>query len=136
MEERSSRATVASIQTEYVRNLQKQQQRKAARKVRLFRRLAILGIISAIFFGALIHTHFKQKQVLADKEQQKAELTVQLQEVQAEQELLEKQLVKLDDDEYIAKLARKEYFLSDRNEIIFSIPEKHQKKDGNMEGKE
>ncbi|MFS0577335.1 septum formation initiator family protein [Sporosarcina sp. 179-K 3D1 HS] len=136
MEERSSRATVASIQTEYVRNLQKKQHRKAALKVRLFRRLAVFGIISAILFGGLIHTNLQQKQVLADKEQKKAELTAQLKQVQAEQDVLKKQLVKLDDDEYIAKLARKEYFLSDRNEIIFSIPEKNQKKDENVEGKE
>jgi cell division protein DivIC len=32
-------------------------------------------------------------------------------------------IVKLNDDEYIAKLARKEYFLSNDNEIIFTLPE-------------
>ncbi|MBO1910044.1 septum formation initiator family protein, partial [Microvirga sp. 3-52] len=41
-----------------------------------------------------------------------------------EQEMLMNQLAKLEDDEYIAKLARQEYFLSDDNEIIFSMPNK------------
>ena len=40
--------------------------------------------------------------------------------------------VKLNDDDYIAKLARKEYFFSKKNEIIFNIPEdKKEKSTGN-----
>ena len=46
--------------------------------------------------------------------------------------MLTGRLAKLNDDEYIAKLARQEYFLSDKNEIIFSLP----KKDGKGEKKE
>ncbi len=44
--------------------------------------------------------------------------------------------MKLNDDDYIAKLARKEYFLSEKNEIIFSIPENKKKTDEQDEGKE
>ena len=46
-----------------------------------------------------------------------------------ERDQLAKQLEKLNDDEYIAKLARQEYFLSDKNEIIFSLPKKEQKEE-------
>ena len=42
--------------------------------------------------------------------------------------LLKEEIVKLNDDDYIAKLARKEYFLSDDNEIIFTLPEKRKKR--------
>jgi cell division protein DivIC len=44
-----------------------------------------------------------------------------------EETLLKEEIVKLNDDDYIAKLARKEYFLSDENEIIFTLPEKKSK---------
>ncbi len=63
-------------------------------------------------------------------------MLAQLEEVQEEQEMLKRQLVKLNDDDYIAKLARKEYFLSDKNEIIFSVPENKKKKDKKDDGKE
>ena len=73
--------------------------------------------------------YIQQQQTLKEKEQQKMETLAKLEEVKDQQELLKKQLVKLDDEDYIAKLARKEYFLSDKNEIIFSVPENKKKKD-------
>lgn len=43
--------------------------------------------------------------------------------------MLNLQITQLEDDEYIAKLLRKEYFLSEEGDIIFVIPEKEDKKD-------
>lgn len=135
-QQRKSPATVATIQTEYVRSLQQKKNRENARKVRLYRRLTVFAIIVAVTFGGLIQMQIKQKQVLAIKEQQQVEMLAQLEVVQEEQEMLNRQLVKLDDDNYIAKLARKEYFLSENNEIIFSVPENKKKNDKKDDGKE
>ena len=49
--------------------------------------------------------------------------------VQEQKQMLELQIAKLQDDEYIAKIARKEYFLSEEGEIIFTIPKESDKKD-------
>lgn len=133
---RKSSATVASIGTEYVRSLQKKESRKHARKIRLYRRLTVFAVVAAIILGGMTQMYIKQKQVLEAKELEKIELTAQLEEVQQEQEALKRQLVKLDDDDYIAKLARKDYFLSENNEIIFSIPENKKKTDKKDNGKE
>ena len=133
---RKSSATVASIQTEYVRSLQKKESRKHARKIKLYRRLTVFAVVAAIILGGMTHMFFKQKQVLEAKEHEKMEMLAQLEDVQEEQETLKRQLVKLDDDDYIAKLARKEYFLSENNEIIFSIPENKKKTDKKDNGKE
>jgi cell division protein DivIC len=135
-QQRKSPATVATIQTEYVRSLQKKKNRKNARKIKLYRRLTVFAIIVAITFGGLTQMLIKQKQVLAAKEQQQVEMLAQLEVVQEEQEMLKRQLVKLNDDEYIAKLARKEYFLSENSEIIFSVPENKKKNDKKDDGKE
>lgn len=135
-QQRKSPATVATIQTEYVRSLQKKANRKNARKVKLYRRLTVFAIIVAVTFGGLTQMLIKQKQVLAAKEQQQVEMLAQLEVVQEEQEMLKRQLVKLDDDNYIAKLARKEYFLSENNEIIFAVPENKKKNDKKDDGKE
>lgn len=122
-QKRKSPATVASIQTEYVRSLQKKEVRVHARKIRLYRRLAVYAIIAVVILGGFTQTYFSQKQALSVKEQKKIELLAELEVVTAEQKVLERQIVKLSDDAYIAKLARKDYFLSDTNEIIFSTPE-------------
>jgi cell division protein DivIC len=133
---RKSPATVESIQTEYVRSLQKKESRKHARKIRLYRRLTVFAVVAVIILGGMTQMFIKQKQVLSVKEQQKVAMVAQLEEVKQEQETLKRQLVKLDDDDYIAKLARKEYFLSENNEIIFSIPENKKKTDKKDNGKE
>ncbi|MFJ7936819.1 septum formation initiator family protein [Sporosarcina sp. NPDC096371] len=135
-QQRKSPATVATIQTEYVRSLQKKEHRKNARKVKLYRRLTAFAIVAAVSFGSLTQLLIKQKQVLAEKEQQQVEMLAQLEVVQEEQESLKRQLVKLNDDDYIAKLARKEYFLSENSEIIFSVPENKKKIDKKDDGKE
>ena len=121
---RKSPATIASINKEYVQSLQQKIDRKKARKVRLYRRLAVFAFAALLILGFFTHSFFEQKKILALKEQEKAEKLAELKGVEDEQEMLINQLAKLEDDEYIAKLARQEYFLSDNNEIIFSMPNK------------
>jgi len=133
---KKSSERIASIQTEYVRSLKKKEDRKNARKVRLYRRLAVFAVVSAIILGSMTNMFITQKKALAAKELQKTEMLTQLEEVNEEQDMLKRQLVKLNDDDYIAKLARKEYFLSEKNEIIFAIPENKKKKDKKEDEKE
>ena len=121
---RKSSATIASINKEYVQSLQQKIDRKKARKVRLYRRLTVFAVAAIVILGFFTHSFFQQKELLAVKEQERVEKLAELKEVENEQEMLVDQLAKLEDDEYIAKLARQEYFLSDKNEIIFSMPNK------------
>src|SRR4051794_26575370 len=114
---RKSSTTVASIETEYIRSLRKKEIWRSKQKKRLQRKLFIYAVIAFVVLGGLTNMYIQQQQTLKEKEQQKVETLAKLDEVKDEQELLKKQLVKLDDDDYIAKLARKEYFLSDKNEI-------------------
>lgn len=115
--------SVSSINKDYVRSVERQEKHQKAHKVRLLRRLIAFAVLVAIAMVWLTMTMFSQSNVLAAKDQQKQEALKVLAEVKEEQEMLQSQIVKLNDDEYIAKLARKEYFLSEEGEIIFSIPE-------------
>lgn len=117
-----SSATVRPIHTDYVRSLEQKVNRKKAQKVRLYRRLAVFAITAAIILSVMTITFANQKRMLAAKEEEKEVLLVELAEVNEEQLFLNGQIAKLNDDEYIAKLAREQYFLSDKNEIIFSMP--------------
>lgn len=123
------RRNVTKIKNEYVRTKQQQDAVKRARKVRLYRRLAVFAAIVLVSFGILANIYVKQQKVLAEKKTEKEMLIEELALHEKERDQLAKQLEKLNDDEYIAKLARQEYFLSDKNEIIFSLPKKEEKEE-------
>lgn len=124
---------ISSINKDYVRSVERKEKRQKAHKVRLFRRLSAFAVIVVVVMGWLTITLFNQSQALAAKEEKKQESLQTLEEVRYEQEMLNSQILKLNDDEYIAKLARKEYFLSEKGEIIFAIPEKSNKNTNSKE---
>lgn len=76
----------------------------------------------------MISTYISQIAALDEREAEKKQLQRQLSGLERQQQILEEEIVKLNDDEYIAKLARKEYFLSEENEIIFNLPKKEEEK--------
>ncbi|WP_274308730.1 FtsB family cell division protein [Solibacillus daqui] len=102
---------------------------KAKKAVLLRRRLAIFLIIAVASIVGLAQFSSMQNERLADKQIKKAEVNAQLEESLEKQEMLNLQIAKLEDDEYIAKLARKEFFLSEEGEIIFTIPKTSDNKD-------
>ena len=114
---------ITSINTDYVRSVQRRETQNKSRKIRLIRRLVAFSVFSMLLIGFLVSALVNSKQTLAEKQLQKEEVAVELERVQEEQEMLKMQISKLNDDEYIGKLLRKEYFLSEEGEIIFSLPE-------------
>jgi cell division protein DivIC len=119
---------VQSLNNDYVRsNPQAKKQYKARQAVLRRRRMAIFFILAAVVIIGLVQANEVQKERLAAKEEQKAAVTEKLNETIETHELLKLQIAKLEDDEYIAKLARKEFFLSEEGEIIFTIPKTTEK---------
>lgn len=119
---------VQSLNNDYVRsNPQAKAQIKAKIAVRRRRRLAVFFILATVVIAALVKANMVQSERLAAKEETKAAVEERLEEALHRQELLNLQIAKLEDDEYIAKLARKEFFLSEEGEIIFTIPNKSDK---------
>ncbi|MER2072142.1 MAG: septum formation initiator family protein, partial [Psychrobacillus sp.] len=118
---------VASINTDYLRSVQRRESRIKSKKVRLFRRLAAFFIVSIAVTGFLIMTLVNSHQTLAEKKEQQVQVEEELAKVQEDQEMLKIQISKLNDDDYIGKLLRKEFFLSEEGEIIFSLPEENDK---------
>ena len=123
---------VAKIQTSYVKQ-QEAEEIHAGRKRRLlYRRLTVFftGAIALSFF--MISTLVSQSSTIEAKTAEKQRLDQELALLEKKEVALEEEIVKLNDDEYIAKLARKDYFLSENNEVIFNLPEvreKEEKKD-------
>ncbi|MBT2583847.1 septum formation initiator family protein [Planococcus sp. ISL-109] len=113
---------VTPLQNDFTRAAEIEGARKKAHHIRLYRRLTVFGLIillTSIWLGSTIYA---QSQTIAGKEQQHEEKLVQLEVVEKQQNKLEEQIRLLNDDDYLSKLARKDYFLSDEGEIIFTMP--------------
>lgn len=109
--------------------LQVKGQYKVSRAVILRRRrMTVFAIFALIVLGSMFKVTVHQNKVLAEKVAEKQKIEEELKEVLAEKESLELHVKQLDNDEYIAKLARKEYFLSEEGEILFTLPDPSTKK--------
>ena len=111
----------------------KEAKRLAKMRVARNRRLAVFFVMALFVIGFLGKTLMNQNERLEEKRQILKEREEELVEALETQELLKLQIAKLDDDEYITKLARKEYFLSEKGEIIFIIPDKTKEQSSDKE---
>jgi len=119
---------ITSLETNYMKQQEVTMRRAAKRKKLLIRRLSIFLLLTVALSYLVISTFIFRSDVLEAKKKEEAKLEKTLAELEKKQTLLENEVVKLNDDDYIAKLARSEYFLSEKGEIIFNIPEPKKKK--------
>ncbi|CAM3781657.1 FtsB family cell division protein [Cytobacillus oceanisediminis] len=129
----SKKRNVAKIETSYVRQQEAAEISAGRKRKLLFRRLAAFFTLAAVLSFFMISTLVSQSAALEEKVEEKNRLDKELAALQKKEVILEEEIVKLNDDEYIAKLARKDYFLSDNNEIIFNLPEETEKNKKNKE---
>ena len=110
-----------------------QQEKKAAtimkRKRGLKRRLTLYAVCAAIFTMLAVSTLISQNSTLHEKTLQKEKAENQLANLKKDEKALKAEIVKLNDDEYVAKLVRRDYFLSEEGEIIFNLPNDKEDRD-------
>ncbi|MFJ6211398.1 septum formation initiator family protein [Lysinibacillus sp. NPDC092081] len=116
------------LDNDYVRNTDKAINRKIQARKRKMRRIAFFAIIPVVIIAFLVNILFNQSETLAAKEQKKVEAKEHLSDLKEVRDSLNLKIKQLEDDEYIAKLLRKDYFLSEQGEIIFIIPDEKVKK--------
>lgn len=118
---------VTKIQTQYAVKQEEGMIIAARRKRVVLRRLSIFLVLAAVITCIMASTVISQNKAEAEKLEQKELLVKELALLKNEEALLKDEIIKLKDDDYIAKLARKEYFLSETDEIIFTLPQKKDK---------
>ncbi|MBY6088244.1 septum formation initiator family protein [Priestia flexa] len=112
---------VTKLNTEYSQqqqNLKKQTDRK---RIGLIRRLTFFGVLALLIGIGIVTTLITQASAIENKKAEKEKLEQQLTKLESKEKQLESEIVKLNDDEYIKKIARRDYFLSEDGEIIFNI---------------
>ena len=112
---------VTQLNTEYVSMQQNMQENSKRKRIGLIRRLTAFGLLVLTVSIIMISTLISQASAISSKEKEKAELTEQLAQLERKEKDLREEVVKLNDEEYIKKIARRDYFLSEEGEIIFNV---------------
>ncbi|PLR65696.1 FtsB family cell division protein [Bacillus sp. UMB0893] len=115
---------ITQLQSQYMQQQERKEQIIKRRKRGLIRRLTLFGLIAAVTSVIVLTTLISQSSAIDEKIHEEKVLQSQLTKLEKEEKVLEEEIVKLNDDEYIAKIARRDYFLSEDNEIIFNLPNK------------
>ncbi|ALV22470.1 FtsB family cell division protein [Carnobacterium antarcticum] len=114
---------IARLKNDYTqaKTLQAHRERKQKRSMR--RRLAVILFVGCLVIIGLTTKIWTSAQAISEMETEKAEAEVVLKKTETQQDYLNTQIKRLEDENYVAKLARSQYYLSKDNEIIFSLPE-------------
>lgn len=112
---------VTKIKSSYVDRYNQEMERKQRRKKQLLQRL--VGVTSAfvLILGVMTFYHFDQRAKFADKEQQSDSLMQEVGDLHKEKQSLQEEIALLKDEEYVLDIARTNYFLSKKGELIFQV---------------
>ncbi|MBA4538419.1 septum formation initiator family protein [Bacillus aquiflavi] len=128
-------ANVTKIQTTYAQQYENAEIKAARRRKLLVRRLVAFFIFVTVVSYIMVSTLISKAATIEAKKEEKVKLEKKLADLKIDQSILESEIEKLNDDEYLAKIARRDYFLSRENEIIFNLPlsEKEKEKETSTE---
>lgn len=101
---------------------------KGERKVRR-RRMLAMSILAFVLTFVFISIGINQKVDNKDLQDEVRETELVLEETNEEHEALKQEIAQLNDDNYIRRIARGDFFMSDSGELIFSLPESKKEKD-------
>ncbi|MDF1509533.1 septum formation initiator family protein [Robertmurraya sp. DFI.2.37] len=119
---------VTKLQSEYVKQHERNEVSASRRRKLLIRRLAMFFVLASVISYFMISTLISQASSLEEIKAEQQQLNEELAGLKKKEMILKEEIVKLNDDEYIAKLARKDYFLSEEGEVIFNISEEKEEK--------
>ncbi|HHY22039.1 MAG TPA: septum formation initiator family protein [Bacilli bacterium] len=113
---------VTELNNSFVQEQERLNHERQRKRRGLKRRLAVLGIISVILGSAVLVTINTQASSLNEKLAEKAELEQKLGQLQRNESALRQEIKNYNDREYIAEVARRDYYLSNEGEILFKLP--------------
>jgi len=110
-----------SYRTNTPLNRKKTPANKRQRRLAKWKKMAIAAfVVYALFVGQVI---FSQEKAIQEKQQEVDALSLESKVVQLENEKLQQKVERLDDEDYIAEIARQNYYLSKPGEILFIVPQ-------------
>lgn len=118
------RRNISQIQNEYKEQMERKQQQLKRKRRGLYRRLMVFGAVVLLSAIVIVSSLWSQASDISAKQEKKEDLLKQLEQLEAKKSDLKDEIVKLKDEDYVAELARKDYYLSKDGEIIFKFEDK------------
>lgn len=115
---------VTKLQSSYVLEHEQKEKKASKRRRIVMVRFTFLSVLLMALSAAFLYVLHSQSVNIEAKMRDQKKLEQQLESLEKQQKRLEEEIKRLHDDDYIAELARKKYFLSKQGEIIFTVPEK------------
>lgn len=112
---------VVKVINNYTRKRENEQKTKQVENRVAKRRTLLFGSILLVVAGILLIVAFNQKNQNQLIHEELVQAQVVLDERKTEAEDLEQQIRQLNDDDYITRIARSEFFLSEEGEIVFNL---------------
>ena len=118
----TKKKTVTRLDSNYVHQYDAYIERQKRKKQRLIRRLVLFSIVTALILGGMSVYHISQRILHAEKTEQYEQLEQELADLKAEEENLQEEIELLNNDDYVLDIARTNYFLTKKGELIFQLP--------------
>ncbi|GAA0478353.1 septum formation initiator family protein [Alkalibacterium sp. m-11] len=114
---------IARMKNDFIETKTLENIRAHKRHKKLKRRMRIIvaaGMLPVVLAGSTLARNYVK---LQDLEEQRVVAQQELESLDLQQKELAYYIGLLEDEEYVAKLARSEYYLTKDNEIVFSFPD-------------
>ncbi|ARK28457.1 FtsB family cell division protein [Halalkalibacter krulwichiae] len=114
---------VREMDKAYIKQREQELEREKRKRRGLFRRLVALAIIILILGSASIVTLYAQTSSLEGKKEEKQALEERLEQLKLEEKRLQQDIENYNDLDYIAEIARRDYYLTKPGETLFKLPD-------------
>lgn len=119
----NEKKTVTRLDSNYVQQYDAYIERQKRKKQRLIRRLVLFSIVTALVIGGMVAYHLNQRTLHAEKTENYEQLEVELADLEQEEIELTEEIELLNDENYVLDIARTNYFLTKKGELIFKLPD-------------
>lgn len=119
----TKKKTVTRLDSNYVQQYDAYIERQKRKKQRLIRRLVLFSIVTALIIGGMFAYQWNQRILHAEKTKQYEQLEQKMAELVDEEAALKEEIELLKDEEYVLDIARTNYFLTKKGEMIFKLPD-------------
>ncbi|MCL7749261.1 FtsB family cell division protein [Halalkalibacter alkaliphilus] len=119
--DRTSR--VREMDKSYIQQREQELEMAARKRRGLFRRLSVIAIFVVALGSIACVSIYTQASSLEEKRQEQVALEEELKQLQLEEARLREDIKNYNDLDYIAEIARRDYYLTKPGETLFKLPE-------------
>lgn len=116
------KANIRRLNSEYMDEQSMLYEHKLRRKRGVIRRLSVYGFVMVIFMAFIGFTMHNQQQTIQDQVEKKQMLEEELSVLTDNELELKDEIALLHDPEYIAEIARRDFYLIMPGETLFQLP--------------